>query len=73
MMHIAHERGDRHPSTELKAKVGLAMAMEMGWAALEPFILSVVDASSPEEQERVRVEARRIRNQLMAGMVHDNA
>jgi TetR/AcrR family transcriptional regulator, repressor for neighboring sulfatase len=73
MMHLAHERGNEQPSTELKAKVGLAMAMEMGWAALEPFILSVVDASSPEEQERVRVAARRIRNQLMVDMVKDNA
>lgn len=73
MMHLAHERGEEQPSTELKAKVGLAMAMEMGWAALEPFILSVVDATSPEEQEKVRVAARRIRNHVVSTMVEDDA
>lgn len=73
MEHLAHERGDGQPSIELKAKVGLAMAMEMGWAALEPFILSVVDASSAEEQDKVRIAARRIRNQLVADMVDNDA
>lgn len=73
MNHLVRQRGDEEPSIELKAKVGLAMAMEMGWAALEPFILSVVDASSPEEQEKIRVEARRVRNKLVAEMVGDDA
>lgn len=73
MMHLTRERGQDQPSIDLKAKVGLSMAMEMGWAALEPFILSVVDASSPEEQEQVRLAARRIRNQIVIDMVDDNA
>ena len=73
MKHLVRERGDDEPTVELKAKVGLAMAMEMGWAALEPFILSVVDAATPEEQEQVRVEARRVRNRLVTEMVDDDA
>ena len=73
MKHLVRERGDDEPTVEMKAKVGLAMAMEMGWAALEPFILSVVDAATPEEQEQIRVEARRVRNRLVAEMVDDDA
>jgi hypothetical protein len=73
LLHLAAERGEQQPSTELKAKVGLAMAMEMGWAALEPFILSVVDATSPGEQEDIRVAARAIRNRLVADMVDTHA
>lgn len=73
LLHLAAERGEQQPSIELKAKVGLAMAMEMGWAALEPFILSVVDATSPGEQEDIRVAARAIRNRLVADMVDTHA
>ncbi len=73
LLHLAHERGEEQPSVELKAKVGLSMAMEMGWAALEPFILSVVDATTPDDQEQVRIAARRIRNQMMSEMVDRDA
>lgn len=73
LMHLAQESGDAEPSVELKAKVGLAMAMEMGWAALEPFILSVIDATTPDEQEDVRRAARRIRKVVVEGMIDDDA
>ncbi len=70
--HVARERGEQTPSVELKAMVGLAMAAEMGWAALEPFIFSVVDADSADEQELVRSAARRLRNQMVKNMLESN-
>lgn len=72
MLHVAAQRGERTPSVELKAMVGLAMAMEMGWAALEPFIFSVTDVEEPGEQERVRLAARSIRNQMVREMLENN-
>lgn len=72
MLHVAAEQGMANPTVELKAAVGLGMAMEMGWAALEQFIFSVVDASSPEEQERIRDAARRFRTHIVNDMVLNN-
>ena len=69
MRHVAAQRGEDTPSVELKAMVGLAMAMEMGWAALEPFIFSVTDVEEQGEQEQVRLAARSIRNQLVRQML----
>lgn len=72
MLHIAAQHGTDEPSVELKAMMGLGMAMEMGWAALEPFIFSVVAAETREEQEQIRISARRIRSQIMNELVAKN-
>lgn len=40
-------------STELKASVAGAMAMELGWAAFRDFIVRAVRADSPEEIEAI--------------------
>lgn len=69
MLHVASQHGMEEPSVELKAVVGLGMAMEMGWAALEPFIFSVVDAETLEEQDRIRDAARRLRAHILNDMV----
>lgn len=58
LMHLAAQANMAEPSVELKARLGLGMAMEMGWAALEPFIFAVVDARTSEQQEAVRKAAR---------------
>jgi AcrR family transcriptional regulator len=73
MMHVATQQGMDEPTVELKAMMGLGMAMEMGWAALEPFIFSVVDAESQEEQEQIRAMARRFQSQIINEMVMRNA
>lgn len=41
--YLATKRHVAEPDIETKAKVAMEMALEMGWAALEPFILAVVD------------------------------
>ncbi|MEN9793258.1 MAG: hypothetical protein RL330_1336, partial [Actinomycetota bacterium] len=52
------------PDARTKALVALGMAMEMGWAALEPFLFAVTDTSD-DEATAVRDEARRLRTTFM--------
>jgi hypothetical protein len=40
------------------------MAMEMGWAALEPFLFAVADVHDDMEKENVREYAREFRRAL---------
>ena len=59
-----HDRDDAMGSeTELKATVAIAMALEMGWAALEPFLFAVAEVGSDEADE-VRELAKRARHRL---------
>ena len=51
--HLTARRGASEPDIETKALVAAGMAFEMGWAALEPFIMAVVDVDG-EEAEAVR-------------------
>lgn len=68
MMHVSSLRGEDTPSVEVQAVVGLGMAMEMGWAALEPFIFSVVGAETVQQQEDLRTVARGLRSRLVNEM-----
>ena len=61
--HISAKRGQQEPSVELKAGVCLAMAMEMGWALLEPFLFAVTGVSTSEEGD-VRDLAKTARKSL---------
>lgn len=67
--HVAAAQGHAEPSLELKANVGLGMALEMGWAALEPFIFAVVGAEKDSEQQELRMEARRLRSRILTELV----
>jgi len=67
--HVASLQGQAEPSMELKANVGLGMALEMGWAALEPFIFAVVGAAEESEQDNLRIEARRLRSRILTELV----
>lgn len=67
--HIASMRGHDEPDMETRALLGLGMAMEMGWAALEPFICAVTGVEPGEETDRLRDAARRIQVQFMKGRV----
>ncbi len=61
--HLVARRGGT-PDARTKALVALGMAMEMGWAALEPFLFAVTDTSD-DEATAVRDEARRLRTTFM--------
>jgi hypothetical protein len=45
--------------------MGIGMAIEMGWAALEPFIFAVTGVA-PDEAGDARAEAVRVRNSFAA-------
>lgn len=65
LRHVATEQGQVEPSVGIKATVGLGMALEMGWAALEPFIFAVVGAENEQEQDELRLEARKLRSRIL--------
>lgn len=65
LQHVATSLGQTEPSVEVKASVGLGMALEMGWAALEPFIFAVVGADNEKEQAELRLEARKLRSRIL--------
>jgi len=71
LRHIANTVGQSEPSLHVKASVGLGMALEMGWAALEPFIFAIVGAESNEEQDELRLEARKLRSRIMVELVEE--
>lgn len=57
-------RGLDTPDTDTKAAVAAAMALEMGWAALESFIFAVTDTSD-DEADDVRRRVRELRTALV--------
>jgi hypothetical protein len=52
------------PDVHMKAMVAVSMAMEMGWAALEPFLFAVIEIADTEEEE-VREIVRDFRRQMV--------
>lgn len=52
---------------ETKALLAISMAMEMGWAALEPFLFAVAEVDDADEQDKVRTIAREFRRRLAQG------
>lgn len=65
--HLAAQRQLNEPDIQTKAQVAMGMALEMGWASLEPFIMAVANISDDEIDE-VRDIVRRQRNRAMDGM-----
>lgn len=66
---MEHATALRHldePDVETKAQVAAGMAMEMGWAALEPFLFAIVDVSTEEEKEAIRERVRAMRTAVSA-------
>lgn len=59
--HLTATRRLNEPDARTKALVAMGMAMEMGWAALEPFIMAVLDVRDDEIDE-VRDIVRRRRH-----------
>ena len=56
---------------ETKALFSIGMAMEMGWAALEPFIFASMDVVGDEEQEAVRSYVREFQKTYMETMTNE--
>lgn len=66
---LQHATAVRHldePDIATKAQVAAGMAMEMGWAALEPFLFAVVDVSTDGEKEAIRERVRAMRTAVSA-------
>lgn len=57
--HIVARRGLESADAETKATLALFMAMEMGWAAIEPFLFAVTGVDHDEEEEVRRLAATR--------------
>lgn len=57
-------KGGSETPARLKALLGMGMAIEMGWAAVEPFIAAVAGINDQTELEEVRREAVQIRNAI---------
>ena len=64
MAHAIQGRNTDKPDVQMKAMVAVAMAMEMGWAALEPFLFAVTEVAE-NEQEEVRDIVRNFRRQMV--------
>ena len=70
--HVSARRGQAEPDVELKSMVAIGMALEMGWAAFEPFLFAVTDVTSKEEKEAVRARVREFRQAFAERAVDDN-
>lgn len=65
--HLTAQRQLNEPDIQTKAEVAMGMALEMGWASLEPFIMAVANILDSEIDE-VRDIVRRQRNRAIDGM-----
>lgn len=57
--HITQQYSKGKVPAELKARFAVGLAVELGWAALEPYILRLADVKK-SEQDAVRDEARKL-------------
>lgn len=71
LKHVTRQAGLTTPSVRGQATVGLGMALEMGWAALEPFIFAVVGADDEKNQHDIRQEARKLRLRILNELVEE--
>ena len=64
MAYATQSKNADEPDVQMKAMVAVAMAMEMGWAALEPLLFAVTEVAD-DEQEAVRDIVRNFRRQMV--------
>jgi hypothetical protein len=69
LLHLARTSNLDDIDTKTKARLALGMAMEMGWAALEPFIFAVTGTESTKAKDALRTEARRLQIDHMREML----
>ena len=65
LQHVAKMRQLDEPDTQIKALAAIGMALEMGWAALEPFLFAVTDVPT-DEQDDVRNLVRTFRTKFIS-------
>ena len=53
------------PSTDLKVAFAAMAALELGWAAMEPFVLLISDVGSAEEAAKIREGVSRIARSIV--------
>ena len=63
--HVVAMRRMNEADVHTKATVAIGMALEMGWAALEPFLFSITGVT-PDEEEQVRDIGRAFRMEFVA-------
>ena len=56
--------GDRVDATEIKSRMALSFALELGWAALEPTLMEMVKAES-SELEQIRTRAKQLARKFL--------
>ena len=71
LRHVVNARQLQSADAETKAIVTIGMAMEMGWAALEPFLFAVAEVIDDDEKERVRQYARGFRKTFAERNLHE--
>lgn len=69
--HAVSKKKLEKADVETKALFSIGMAMEMGWAALEPFIFASMDVVGDEEQEAVRTYVREFQKTYVEKMTHE--
>jgi len=69
--HAVSTKNLEKADVETKALFSIGMAMEMGWAALEPFIFASMDVVGDEEQEAVRSYVREFQKKYMETMTNE--
>jgi AcrR family transcriptional regulator len=62
--HAVSKKNLQKADIETKALFSIGMAMEMGWAALEPFIFATMEVTGEEEQKAVRSYVRNFHSEF---------
>ena len=68
MKHLLTTTHKAKSDTEIKALVMLAMAMEMGWAALEPFLFAAAEIN-PSEQQTILNHIVKVRTAMLESLL----
>ena len=71
LQHVVDARQLSSADAETKAMVTIGMAMEMGWAALEPLLFAVAEVSDEQEKELVREYAREFGRGFVEKNLHE--
>jgi len=69
--HAVSKKNLQKADIETKALFSIGMAMEMGWAALEPFIFATMEVEGEKEQEAVREYVRNFHITFGKGMSNE--
>ena len=72
LQHAVEMRKMGSADTQTKALLAIAMAMEMGWAVLEPFLFAVAEVNDADEQEHVREYARTFRKSFVQRTLNED-